>query len=102
MERLDDDLEVEASRRALRWRFQGQDLARVERKARGLVASVAPENEELGLESERDVELFLEGAMGRLVQIFGVRATEEPAPAREAPEEPLNLLSPEEIEAFRQ
>ncbi len=102
MGRLDDELVLAASPSALSWVFHGDELARVEARREALVARVAPTLEPVELRGEGDLEAVLESAMGRLVQLFGLR---EVAGARDPVElpgdEPEELLSQEEIEAFR-
>jgi len=101
MTRLDDELQVEASRRTLSWRFRGHELARLERRTAGLVGRI-PDQEELAVQVDGDLDRFVEGAMGRLVAVLGSGEPEADAAVEATPDEPMNLLSPEEIEAFRQ
>jgi hypothetical protein len=116
MERLDDELVPAYDHGAILWRFRGEVLARVEPEGDQLAARVPPLHEALPLGDEMAVERFLELALGRLVELLGTtrpRATATGATgatggggvarAREGPGEAGEvLLTPEEIEAFRE
>jgi len=103
MERLDEELAVSGDANVLLWRLSGEVLARLERGAENLRASVAPRHEPLALGDSADVERFVEHALARLVRVLGMVRAERPAdePPRAArSDEPL--LTPEEIQAFRE
>lgn len=98
--RLDEDLDVGRTPTAIRWRFRGEILVRVELVGERLQASVAPDHEAIPVRRGEDVELVLEAALSHVVRRFGAGLEEEGAPVSR-PDEPVELLSPEEIEAFR-
>ena len=115
--RLDDELELSAQRDTLSWNLRGEVLVRIERTGGGLRASVRPHAERLVLASDAALEALLEEVLARLVQHLGRDEPPPPPPPRSArgrepaaeaaptpggrldDDEPL--LTPEEIEAFR-
>jgi len=106
--RLDDELELLATRDALSWRFRGEVLVRIERAGNLLRASVSPHEERHPLDGGPALEDLLERALGRLVSLLGPRGGEggdaegDPGTTpRALLEKGEPLLSPEEIEAFR-
>ena len=118
--RLDDELELTANRDSLVWRFRGEILVRVERAGDTLRSSVSPHTDRNLLDGEGALEVLLEAALARLVSFLGgneshangprtqrgdpplraVREEDPPSP-RALLEEEGPLLTPEEIEAFR-
>ncbi len=105
MARLDEELEPSADATTLVWRLQGEVLCRVERIGDSLQASVAPRHEPMALADEDDLEKLVERSLSRLVKLLGMTRAEKPAPGAAnalpgAREEPL--LTPEEIQAFRE
>jgi len=104
MERLDEELVASGDSTTLVWRLSGEVLAKVERIGELLQASVAPQHEPLPLAEVADLDELVERALGRLVRVLGLTRKERPLggppPARERSDEPL--LTPEEIQAFRE
>jgi len=107
MQRLDEELSVSADASAIVWRLGGEVLARVERSADGLAASVAPRHEPLALEGAPALERFVEQALARLVRVLGLARSgpgPEPGPraVRPAARDDEPLLTDEELQAFRE
>lgn len=112
MSRLDDELEAMATSEGVTWRFRDDPLARLESVGGALQGSVPPRNEPRPLRDGTDVEFFLEEALSRYVDRLGDEGTGGlgydgddvalGAAADETPNGPLAILTPEEIEAFRQ
>jgi hypothetical protein len=104
MQRLDEEVACTGDATTLVWRLAGEVLAKVERVGDLLQASVAPRHEPLPLADLADLDGLVEKALGRLVRVLGLTRPETPAGASDAgprrPEEPL--LTPEEIQAFRE
>jgi hypothetical protein len=104
MERLDEELTAVGDATTLVWRLAGEVLCKVERIGDLLQASVAPRHEHLPLGDLADLDKLVERAMARLVRVLNLTRGERPAagqPPGKAPrEEPL--LTPEEIQAFRE
>jgi len=105
MARLDEELDPTADATTIVWRLQGEVLCRVERIGDVLQASVAPRHEPLALADPSDLDKLVEKALARLVRVLGMTRAEKPAlPDRPAlpggQDEPL--LTPEEIQAFRE
>ena len=104
MARLDEELEPSADATTIVWRLAGEVLARVERVGDVFQASVAPQHEPRGLAELADLDRLTDLALARLVQILGMT---RPAPAPRPTPGPADndrepLLTPEEIEAFRE
>lgn len=104
MERLDEELTPAGDASTLVWRLSGEVLCRVERIGDLLQASVAPRHEPLPLGDLADLEKLVEKSLARLVRVLGLSRAERPAngvrggaPASDEP-----LLTPEEIQAFRE
>jgi len=105
MGRLDEELVVSGDGSALVWRLAGEVLCRVERVGDLLQASVAPRHAPLPLGDVTDLEELVGHAMQRLVQVLGLAQPDRPASGPRptqgpAPDEPI--LTPEEIQAFRE
>jgi hypothetical protein len=112
MQRLDEELTPTADATTVVWRLADEVLVRVERIGDLLQASVAPRHEPLPLGDLADLERLTEKVYARLVRVLNLTRGEEPlAPLepgaargdgrREAQrDEPL--LTPEEIQAFRE
>lgn len=104
MERLDEELVPSGDPSTLVWRLGGEVLLRVERIGELLQASVAPRHEPLPLGDLADLERVVGKTYAQLARLLGLTRGElagpgpRPAPRRE--DEPI--LTPEEIEAFRQ
>jgi len=104
--RLDDELRTEATADAVAWFFRDRPLVRLESKSGRLSGAVGSDGRALDLSAPRDADELLEAAVTRLMEEVG-RLDEggedgdEPDAALEGREPPLALLSPEEIEAFR-
>jgi len=120
--RLDEALGPEAQNGSLVWRVEGEELLRLEPGADGLEVFLAPETSPRRLRADPDLDELAEGALQRLVLRWG---TEEARPGggtgpedgvageKEDEPEPLSgglvadsmgdgpILTPEEIEAFR-
>jgi len=103
MERLDEELTPSADATTVVWRLGGEVLCRVERIGDLLQASVAPRHEPLPLADTGDLEKLVERALARLVRVLGLTRGERPAePPRTGAPRGEPLLSPEEIQAFRE
>jgi hypothetical protein len=100
MGRLDDELEIDAGPAGVLWRFQGEPLAQIEEGDGGLRGGVAPGFLAHRIAGETDIERFLEAAMSRLAELLGGGGADD-GEAGEAALEGRNLLTPEEIAAFR-
>ncbi len=104
MSRLDEELEPSADGTTIVWRLQGEVLCRVERVGDVLQASVAPRHEPLALAETADLERLVEQALARLVRVLGMTREQKTTPGSPVltgdREEPL--LTPEEIQAFRE
>lgn len=104
MERLDEELTPAGDASTLVWRLSGEVLCRVERVGDLLQASVAPRHEPLPLGDLADLERLVEKALARLVRVLGLTRGERPSNGTRATghasDEPL--LTPEEIQAFRE
>lgn len=104
MERLDEELACTGDATTLVWRLAGEVLVKVERIGELLQASVAPRHEPLPLADLGDLDRLVERALGRLVRVLGLTRAErpesapQPGPGRS--DEPI--LTPEEIQAFRE
>jgi hypothetical protein len=104
MERLDEELVPSGDASTLVWRLGGEVLLRVERIGELLQASVAPRHEPLPLGELGELERVVSKVYAQLARLLGLARGEpagpgpRPAPARA--DEPI--LTPEEIEAFRQ
>jgi hypothetical protein len=104
MERVDEELAPTGDASTLVWRLGGEVLLRVERIGELLQASVAPRHEPMPLGDLGDLERVVGKAYGQLARLLGlargeaVAAGPRPSPGRA--DEPI--LTPEEIEAFRQ
>jgi hypothetical protein len=111
MQRLDEELACTGDTTTLVWRLAGEVLVKVERVGDLLQASVAPRHEPLPLADAADLERLVERALGRLVRVLGLTRAERPpgepqaGPARPAVPPPRSdepILTPEEIQAFRE
>jgi len=104
MERLDEELTAGGDATNLVWRLSGEVLAKVERIGDLLQASVAPRHEPLPLAELADLERLVEKALGRLVRVLGLTRVERPegGPERAPSRADEPLLTPEEIQAFRE
>ena len=96
---------VAAFLRTLPVKLEPLGHALVERIGDVLQASVAPRHEPLALADPSDLEELVEKALARLVRVLGMTRAERPASGARAPfpggqDEPL--LTPEEIQAFRE
>ncbi len=102
MAQLDDELEVHSTKSSLVWSFHGDVLARAERIGDRLQASVAPHHDPTPLGEVSDVDRFVERALSRLVtHIEPVPERRSDRPPIHGTESPLEVLTAEEIEAFR-
>lgn len=107
MQRLDAELEPGAEGEALVWRAGGEVVVRVTSRGDMLQAQVTPEDHGRRLRSEDDLEDLTERTLERLLEVWGTNGNghgepgEEPVGADPVPQEGLPILSPEEIEAFR-
>ncbi len=104
MGRLDEELAASGDATTLVWRLSGEVLAKVERIGDLLQASVAPRHEPLPLAELADLERLVERALGRLVRVLGLTRAERPesSPERRPGRSDEPLLTPEEIQAFRE
>jgi hypothetical protein len=104
MGRLDEELAASGDATTLVWRLSGEVLAKVERIGDLLQASVAPRHEPLPLAELADLERLVEKALGRLVRVLGLTRAERPegGPERSPTRTDEPLLTPEEIQAFRE
>lgn len=109
MQRLDEELACSGDTTTLVWRLAGEVLVKVERVGELLQASVAPGHEPLPLADADDLERLVEQALGRLVRVLGLTRAERPpggsppGPGRvAAPRSDEPILTPEEIQAFRE
>lgn len=103
MERLDEELTPAGDATTLVWRLGGEVLCRVERIGDLLQASVAPRHEPLPLGDLADLDRLVEKALAQLVRVLGLTRGEggsNGARGAAPAEEPL--LTPEEIQAFRE
>jgi hypothetical protein len=103
MARLDEELAPAADATTLLWRLGQEALCRVERIDDRLEAGVAPRYEPFPLRGPADVERLVEESLARLVEVLGL--TRRPPPEvgpRRVPQADEPILTPEEIEAFRQ
>ncbi len=100
MARLDDELRIEATADTVAWFFQHQLLLRLEHRGDELRAGANGERPR-ELRDPRDVDALLEDSLGRLVQAVGRLPADDLAERTLEPREGLPLLTPEEIEAFR-
>ncbi len=97
--RLDDELRLEVGPESAGWHFQERLLVRLESRGGRLLGAVGPRGALRALESPRDADELLEEALARLVDGVGPGASD--GGAEGARREPIALLSPEELEAFR-
>jgi hypothetical protein len=105
MERLDEELTPAGDASTLVWRLSGEVLCRVERIGDLLQASVAPRHEPLPLGDLADLEKLVEKSLARLVRVLGLTRSERPANGARGGPPPASdepLLTPEEIQAFRE
>jgi hypothetical protein len=108
MQRLDEELACSGDRTTLVWRLAGEVLVKVERVGELLQASVAPQHEPLPLADFADLERLVERALGRLVRVLGLTRTERPPAGppgigkAPSPRSDEPILTPEEIQAFRE
>lgn len=104
MQRLDEELTSVGDTTTLVWRLAGEVLCKVERVGDLLQASVAPRHEPLALGDLGDLDKLVERAMARLVRVLnltrGERGAAGPGSRAAGREEPI--LTPEEIQAFRE
>ena len=100
MGRLDDELRVEATADTVVWFFEHQLLLRLELRGDSLRAGAGGERPR-ELQDPRDVDELLEDSLGRLVQAVGRMPADALARPELEPREGAALLTPEEIEAFR-
>jgi len=99
--RSDDELVCAAVDRSVSWRLAGElvcCLVAVEGSVQG---QVPPHGKARAIESDSDLESFLEEVMARTVGLLGTEASEPPAPEWGQRASP-GLLTREEIEAFQQ
>jgi hypothetical protein len=105
MTRLDEELVASGDATTLAWRLAGEVLCRVERIGELLQGSVAPLHEPLVLAGHDDLDRLVQRAFTRLAGVLGIARTDErpatgPRPVPAPSDEPL--LTPEEIQAFRE
>ncbi|MCZ6598465.1 MAG: hypothetical protein O7B99_12555 [Planctomycetota bacterium] len=109
MARLDDELVSKTGRDAVTWSFRDRVLARIERVGDHLQGGLGAGEEPQRIETSEDVGRFLEAALGHLVELLG-EAKKPPFPGGAlrppgGPQRELDggsILTPEEIEAFRE
>jgi hypothetical protein len=108
--RLDDELRTEASADAVSWYFRDRQLVRLESRSGRLSGVVGGVGRPHDVDARRDADELLEAALSRLMEEVG--RDDADAPGRdgspggsgsrhEPPEGELALLTPDEIEAFR-
>ncbi|MEW6072574.1 MAG: hypothetical protein AB1726_08285 [Planctomycetota bacterium] len=100
--RLDRELVTGGRPGEVAWSLGEDVLVRLEHDGERLLGSVAPRHEVLALAGEADLEPLLEGALARLVEgLEGARGAGDAVPRGEA--EPAGpILTPEEIDYFRE
>ena len=116
MARLDESLVLSARRERLAWRYERETLVRLDAREGTLFASVGPHHEARPLGGAPGLERLIESALGRLVQLLGRdepsrptrprtsrlrRPAREPEPRERSEEGEEELLTAEELEAFR-
>lgn len=99
--RIDDEIELALAGDELEWRYGGVVLCSLSRGEAGLEGSVL--SVPTTVLSETGVDDFVEAALGRYVELLGGTDDEgeELEQVELVPPEPGALLTPEEIEAFR-
>jgi len=103
MERMDEEVEAAASRTAVSWSLGGQAFARLALAGSELRGSVPARAEDRPIHSRVDAELFLDDALAGYAGMLGLGELDEEEGAREPIAELLpHVLTPEEIEAFRE
>jgi hypothetical protein len=103
LSRLDDDLNVEASIESVTWYFRDSPLVRLESRGGRLRGVVGVQGQAHDLSSARQADEFLEEALSHLVTKMGQFSTGEvPRGGPVGPTAGAPLLTPEEIEAFRE
>jgi hypothetical protein len=102
MERLDEDRATRSGPASVVWSFQGDVLARIERSGDRLNAGIAPTFASIDIAHEEDIESFVEAALERLVELIGSEPASELLERTLQPPGDELLLTPEEIEAFRE
>lgn len=105
LSRMDDDLNVEASAESVTWYFQDRPLARLETRGGRLRGVIGAQGRAHDLSGAMQADEFLEEALSRLVAKLGhfpagAGDSLQGGPAVPTPGAPL--LTPEEIEAFRE
>jgi len=119
MSRVDEEIVATTAQDAIHWRFGQGALARLEASPVGLRGSAPPGGQECSIESEDDIESFLEEVMLQFARELGALDDSEPEYllAREAAADPLDdeplsegplgaaeelgQLTKEELEAFQ-
>ncbi len=108
LSRLDQSLHPEAQNGSLVWRSDGEDVVRLEAGHDGLDAFFARETQGRKLREENDLDELAEGALQRLVSRWESAAEAADSNAEETPEPSADrvpaegpILTPEEIDAFR-
>lgn len=99
--RIDDEIELTLNGDELEWRYGGALLCSLSRGEVGLEGSV--QSVPIAVLSEAGVDELVEAALGRYVELLGGAdgEGEELEQIELVPREPGALLTPEEIEAFR-
>ncbi|MCC6409094.1 MAG: hypothetical protein IT453_18180 [Planctomycetes bacterium] len=102
--RIDDLVSHAASEKTITWRWKGELLCSLSAIDEDLEARVEPEGRNLRLTSTADIEAFVDLALQRYVDLLGSPGGPSGAVVK-VPSlnlEPRELLSPAELEAFRQ
>lgn len=106
--RIDDLVGYTASEKTVTWRWQGELLCSLSSVDDQLDARIEPGGGSQPLTSSADLEAFVDLALGRYVALLGAVAPpgggfgHALAAAQEPRLEPRELLTPAELEAFRQ
>jgi len=101
MDRLDDDLVTAAGPRAVSWSLDGELVVRMDQAADGLQVAVGPRLVTRALAAEKDVDGVVEDALLLVLRSAGIAEEEGLVEHELKPADPEQLLTPEEIEAFR-
>ncbi|MFT4541972.1 MAG: hypothetical protein ACI841_001317 [Planctomycetota bacterium] len=105
--RIDTELECQASPDGLTWHYEGDEICSIRQVPTGIEGRVAGDGPRVAIRSARDVEVFIEEALG-----YQVERSEEPIDGDLPDEDSLDevpvprsdgpILSAEEIQAFQQ
>lgn len=102
--RIDDLVTHAASEKTITWRWRGELLCSLSSLDDQLDARIEPDGKSLRLVAVADIEAFVDLALQRYVELLGAPAAGGATALLGTPSnlEPRELLSPAELEAFRQ